>query len=449
MIISAINILVVIAIIYLLFRTRGLVCQLLIGLFEIELIFAGLVNIGSFCDIGSFTISISDFLQIIQLPLSVIVLAVYSKEACKKRDALILFTLAVIASLAMIYLFPYGEAVRTFNAGDRYGADSYQYYHYVSIDTQVIKTSVRFICFAFNACAVSMIIDNKGWEKIKKRWFGIGCVMIAFCWFEFLTVNFIGSNILDGFYRFLFGSVPNHSIIRNGLHVLCGFTNEPSQLSMVCFDLLLIYIIGNGREYVNNWQHWLILSGFAIPILGGSFRFVGLFPILLAVYMAKSKSSGKKLLLIIALCLGCAIAYYFGAADYIINRLSGVFGFLKTGQVNIYNGESGRLKTITDALEVFVHRPIFGIGPGTTFAYGFIPSILVMLGFGGTLAWYNLFFREIGGRRCFINKRLRGILLIISFAWIYTNAISTGYAVTTLALALELAFPSRSYEEIV
>lgn len=407
--------------------------QKLLSLFTINLIYEGFINLGYWAIIGSQTFKVSDFLQIITLMYAILVFLNYGFPT-----KLFFFTGCIITSVLLLKISPFSEPVRAFNALDM-NADVYDIMHYVSLDVQCIKTTLRLICFAWNACAVYMCISEEDWNYIRYKYFRFGRLVIIYAWFEFIVKNvFHQGTLLHNLMHIIFSASETNvaDLSRNGLYVIVGLTNEPSQFTMVLFSYWLVYIIGKEWENQVGKTRWITYSSFALMMLSGSFRIVGMLPILLFMYMVVSEKPTSSVIIVAVGGIVLVLLKSIGVLDYYFNRLGNVFSFMSSlDSTNMTGGEAGRLNTVVQAFRVWLKKPWFGIGPGQTFAYGFIPSILAMTGIFGLVSWYNLIFGYVAGIR--IGEKANILVLAFSFAWIYTDSIAIGYSIYVLAMALE------------
>lgn len=410
--------------------------SLLIALFSLNLLFEGFINIGYFASIGGQVFKVPDFLQF-----ATVIVAVFCLHG-KISGRLLMFILSVLISLVLISFIPYNEMVRSFNALDRV-VDLSEYMHYPSLDIQAIKTTIRMICFAVNGYAVSRVILREEWDDLIEKYFKYGRILFIYVWVEFVFKNILNSNAIQNVINFFFGASQTSvsSLYRNGLRVLQGLNNEPSQFTMMVYSYWLIFILCKEWKRLSAVEIWITLSSTILVFLSGSFRVVGLLPIIILLYLIISEKPIISIIIFAFIALGLAVADAFGYLDYYFNRLNNSILFLQTGNSMLSGGEAGRLYTITEAFKVFFKRPLFGIGPGQTFAYGFIPSILAMTGLFGFFTWYNVIFGDIGEYREKKNKRTIFLsIAIISFSWVYTDSIAIAYSIYVIAIALAIRF---------
>lgn len=431
---SIAGIMISILTIWIVISKRG-VEKKLIALFTLNLIYEGFVNIGYWGIVGNLTLKVSDFLQLIMVLYAALILL---KKGMPIRT--LIFTLCILASVFLLVTVPFDEPVRAFDALDK-NERLYDVLHYVSLDTQCIKTTLRLICFAWNASAIYQCITVDDWLDIRNKYFKAGRYIIAYAWIEFVIKNiFHSGDFLQSFLQIFFQAANSSNLYRNGLYSVVGLTGEPSQFAMIMFSYWLVYIIG--KEWCNQTQYmrWFTMSSFILMFLSGSFRVVGMLPILLVMYMVVSEKSAKNIMIAGGISLIVIILSVSGMFDYYLGRLGNAVAFLKSLDASVMTGgEAGRLNTVVEAFRVWLKKPLFGIGPGETFAYGFIPSMLATTGLIGTISWYKLMFGTIGGISISNKYSRKALLLVLVFSvsWIYTDSIAIGYSIYVFAMALE------------
>ncbi len=417
---------------------------LLLRLFAANLLYEGFINVGTFISLGATAFKVADFMQFVCVFISLIILI---KRGVKL--GLIAFIAAIGLSVLMLVIDPLDMLVRTFNGIDF--VDNLDYMHYPSLDLQTVKTSIRLICFAINATAVAVCMNRKRWLKILDLYLKAGRILIVYAWIEFVLKNILNITVTETLIRIIFGADTSimTSLERNGLFVIVGLNNEPSQFCMMLYSYYLVYLMSRGYKRQTKKQVWLTVSGIALMVLCGSFRAVGLLPVLLVLYLIQNENRKQSVIVVCVLCVVLAILYITGALDYYLGRLERAMLFTETLDANIGGGEAGRLNTIVEAFQVFAKRPILGIGPGQTFAYGFIPSILVMTGVGGMITWYVLMYGtvgRIGTSPC--KGRWLLIALVISVSWIYTDSIAIGYSIYVIPMMLSIRYDREPAEPL-
>ena len=436
--ISIVGLAVAAYLIYLFATNMSRADTLLIRLFTFNLLFEGFINVGYFINTSGVFLKVPDVLQLICAMISLII---FIKKGTK--FGLIAFVFSIGMSVVMLVVNPLSQLVRTFDALDY--VDNMKYMHFPQFDGQTVKTTLRLICFAVNGMAVAICMTKERWKVILRKYLKGGRYIILYAWLEFALKNILHVSVTDTIIQLIFGADREavSELMRNGLSVVTGLNNEPSQFCMMLYSYYVVYLLSRGYVGQRKSEQLVTISGLALMVLCGSFRIVGFVPILLVIYLIVSKRSFRTILMTSAVSCIFLILYINGALDYYIERLGRALDFASTLDTSIGGGEAGRLNTIVEALDVFKHRLIFGIGPGQTFAYGFIPSMLSTTGLSGLVTWYNLMFNTIGNVwRVKNRKEWIWLLLIVGVSWIYTDSIAIGYSIYVLAIA----FTIRYYE---
>ena len=428
--------------IYIVLKNARSAETVLVKLFALNLLYEGFINVGYFITIGGQLFKVADFLQFVCVLISLPILI-------KKKPSVSVFVFIVIilTSVLLLIIAPYPELVRTFNGVDF--INNKDYMHFPAFDLQTVKTSVRFICFVMNGAAVALCLNSITWGSILAKYIEMGRFIIGYAWAEFFIKNVLRLSFTQNIIQFVFGSDTSimTGLVRNGLRVTIGFNNEPSQFCMMLYSYFIIYIIS--KAYLNQKKRQMVftLSGLLLMLLCGSFRAITFLPIILLLYLVISDKPANKIAIMIVFSVGMIVLYVVGAFDYNLVRLSRALEFIETLDTSIAGGEAGRINTIIEAISVFIKRPLLGIGPGQTFAYGFIPSMLAMTGLLGLLSWYNAIFGSIGRVRESVNKnKWILILVVISISWIYNDSIGIGYSIYVLAIAFIIRFDEQIAE---
>lgn len=436
------SVLITVYVIYLFITNMHRAETLLLRLFALNLIYEGFINVGFFVTVSTQLFKVPDFLQFVCVFLSLLILL---KRGF--RIGLIAFIVAIGMSVAMLLLHPLQEMVRTFNGIDF--VNNIKYMHYPSFDLQTVKTSVRLICFAINGTAVAACMTRERWLKILDMYLKVGRIVIIYAWIEFVLKNILNITFTETLIKSIFGTDTSlmTELERNGLFVVIGFNNEPSQFCMMLYSYFLVYLLSQGYLRQTKGQIRLTVSAIALMVLCGSFRAVGLLPILLILYLIQNRVNVRTIAVVCVLSIALIVLYISGALDYYLARLERALQFTQTLDATMGGGEAGRLNTIVEAFQVFLKRPLLGIGPGQTFAYGFVPSMLVMTGLLGIATWYHLMFGTIGQIGASANKR-RWLLiaLVVSISWIYTDSIAIGYSIYVIPMMLSIRYDASPAE---
>lgn len=410
-------------------------------LWKFALLTEGVISAGFFIRIGDISISPGLFFQVLLFLVAFFVRR--NNRERKDRQLIFIFVLLVIINVGMLAIDPLKELVRSYGAADR----SLEYYSiediyiYPSVGMQTITTALMFVLFVINALSFSSYISEEEWKKIEYGYIRIWKYLLYYLLFEFITKNIFHwygyVKLLDWFFGADGVMVYVSSVSRSGLLVLIGLNVEPSHLLMLIIPFLFVYVLSDYDEKKGRKKNAYIILTFILSVLSGSFRAVGMIPIIFLLMIIEYKPNGKIVASFSLLLITGFLLESLGLLESLERRLSSLIATVTNYNAGSYFAE-GRVNTIIEAFGIFIKRPLFGCGLGTAFAYGFIPSALETFGLIGTMYWYRIMFFRVGNIRRIRNGRKYMILLTIM--WFYTNAISTGYMGTTLILCLSIAF---------
>ncbi|MBM6839390.1 hypothetical protein H9X77_14430, partial [Clostridium saudiense] len=97
-----------------------------------------------------------------------------------------------------------------------------------------------------------------------------------------------------------------------------------------------------------------------------------------------------------------------------------------------YNLSSSELRVVTliESYKLFLKRPLFGMGLGTTYAFGFMPTMLATTGMMTFIAWFKLMFKTIGEYAK--NKKNLIIIIALIATWNLQGQMEPAYSLITL-----------------
>lgn len=433
MMISPAGILVVMAI-FVVLLSRTTIRHKFVTIYGMCMMADFFLNLGYFLLAGDTILKVADFIQAVLFGLSIyIMLTSKNSKSVYRNTVLIVAVLAL--NLIMLKILPYGGLVRSFDAMDLLMRSDI--YIVPSLNFQSYKSAVRILVFIVNCLVFASLITPSAWSRVRQRLIKCGVFIVSFCWIEFFIKNFIGLNtkpIMD----IIFGKtiIDDMLLIRNQLITVHGLASEPSQLAMILFYFLVFFVIAETNCKISVRDKKIIWSGVLILLLSGSFRAIGLIPWIVAIYVVRK---GKVPVFVPASVIVIALILFVNISklEFYSTRFTDLFLFLANPNTSEYT-EVARLVTIVEAFEVFLQKPFIGVGLGTTFAYGFLPSILVTMGLMGAITWYHIIFNQIA--RVMSSRSNMTITAILSFVWLYTSAIDIAYSSVVLAIAMEMLF---------
>lgn len=221
---------------------------------------------------------------------------------------------------------------------------------------------------------------------------------------------------------------------RGSIYSLQGLTREPSHLASAMFWLGLIIIFSNySKRFI--WKMLLCVSLFMLI----SRSFSGILFILALYTIYAIENNKKKFIYSLLLIIVAPVILLSSSFSYYVDRIGNVLALLKLGGASTTISEHVRVISIIENLKIFLSRPFFGIGIGTTYAHGALPSILSNIGILGFLTWFVFFiFKGIGKMKFNVtNALIVTVLIIVSFI---TQSISLTYSVSMLLLMLQIRY---------
>lgn len=391
------------------------------------------INAGYFLSVGETIFKIPDFIQFVLFILSISI--IFSKKDLLVNKNIFLIAMALSINLIALKMMPYSGLVRSFDSMDLMTGDGI--YSVPTLNIQSYKSAIRIFIFIVNSLVFKSLITLEEWTLIKRRLILVGALMIAYCWFEFFVKNIFGLNT-KLFLDIFFGLTIEDSMMieRNGLLTVHGFASEPSQLAMIIFYFMVFFILSDDYK-ISRVLSSLIWSAIPLLLLSGSFRAIGLIPLILCIYSLKRVRAFSMMPLILLLFGIFGVILNFDKFDFYLTRLSQLMDYVANPVSGEYT-ELARLTTVMEAFDIFVKNPLLGVGLGTTFAYGFLPSILASTGIIGTFTWYFIMTYAIGN--IYKNKIMVQVIIVLSFAWLYTSAIDIAYSSVVLAIIMQMHY---------
>lgn len=273
-----------------------------------------------------------------------------------------------------------------------------------SFGKYVIIYDFYFIIAFIVICAIKNFLSKEEiitlLNKILKYSF---LILISIISLEIIIKLSMGEIVFYQFRDLIFGLGSDTSSIlnRGGLTAIYGFCTEPSSLSLSLFYIGLASILVI-REYKHLFIAFTIIL--VIGVLTGSMLFYVLFLLLILALFVKEYTNifcflKRKNKLIICFFLVFLIMLRFflqsNLGSYFINRILNVFSIFLNGNI-AFNSESVRIYSSLDMLRVFVYRPLFGAGLGTTYGFSSLFSFLSNFGIIGVISYFTVWKNFIG-----------------------------------------------------
>lgn len=296
-----------------------------------------------------------------------------------------------------------------------------------------LMITVRFIIMVFVAIIWKNRIDFESLERIIRYIQKFSKYIIALLLIEFITKNIFHSRIFNDVVSQLFGvgeSTVTFIFKRGNLYALQGLTREPSHLALGLFYLALILIFSN--RFKNIIKDLIIIS--FILFVSGSFSAVLYISAIMGVLILRYYKKRKFLLTIpISVLLG-ALFLQLNVSSYYFDRIINSIQFLTNPNYGINNAatsESFRFTTMFESLNLFMDRPLFGIGLGIPYSYGFVSGALASIGIIGFILWFRYVFFTIGNNSFKSFKYIVTLLVV----WFFVGDMSILYGLITILLS--------------
>lgn len=393
------------------------------------------INVGYFISIGTYELQYSEILIAILGILSIIILII---KPCEKRILLSggILAFSVVMSIISLILFPLDYKIITF--GMSWSNYFYGNMVYPEFNLQTIKMGIRFILYIAIATATVSVINKERVLELQKGFIKYGIGIIGFIIIEFIIKNIFRSNILSGIIGWFFGtggSTVGVLLERGSIYSLQALTREPSHLASAMFWFGLIVLFSDQHNRVK----WKLLIPISL-ILVLSRSFAGILYIL-SLYTIYAVLSNKKFICLFIAIIASPVLLLTKNFNYYLSRFTNIFRLFSMGEASITSSEHIRLISIIENLKIFMHRPLFGIGIGTSYAHGAFPSILSNIGLIGLISWLVFTFKGIAKIRFNINNII--ILLVIIFTGFVTHDIAMGYSMSLLLLLLQIRYKEK------
>lgn len=393
-------------------------------IFSLLILLELFVNTGYFIKFGEYELLYSEFVLIVLILFSLSLL-IHRPINKKLLFCGLMFLGAIIITELMLIINPLEEPILRNN---ELIVPEFSLYS--------LMIASRYLLFVIVALAAKSVF---GKEKVINV---VGLMQKYSIFFIFLLyIEWILNNVLkvDYFRRgvsFIFGKgayTVDALLTRGGLHSIQGFMREPAHLSEGLFYFLLIVILAGLDK---RKTHRLILISAPLILLSGSFSGILYLIALFVIYMAKNKITSVYTIGVLILIL-ISLPFLFSSElfQYYYTRLMNSFRILTNSQTSTtISSEAVRLNTVIYTFDAFLKRPLFGLGIGIPYSYGFLSGLLASIGSIGSTLWMLFVFKLFGNLR--INIRTIFIIVAMIVVWNFTGNISVSYSVFILLIAV-------------
>ena len=367
-----------------------------IKIITLYFIFSIFINIGYFVRINEYLVNYFDVIFIYMTLMSYVFFGNKIRIGKKLLLLILFFITSIFLGVFLLVFFP-----PNFKIVSTYIGVAEIIRVYPQLNFVVVKRFILIILFLLFIIIFKSVIDNNKWKKINNNLISFSKFYIIFCYFELVSKNIFNSNKLIILSSDIFGiNVSQHVNLfeRSGNYALQGLTREPSQLAIAIFVSIYILLLSDRKD--SEKIFYLILGSFLLFMSGSASGFMVIFILIITFFLVTTKP--KKIIIYGALA--------FGLILFLINYVDFSYYLLRINRV--LGGKEFRFITIVDNFQVFLKRPMFGIGIGTTESYGFVSSALSNIGLVAFLLWgYIIFY----GTKIFNLRHLIILLMVVGF----------------------------------
>jgi len=365
-------------------------------LFLDAIAFALLVNSGYFIKIGSIELQYEEFLMLLYLFISFLLIGSIKVNLATFTNGLLLLTVTLFGIYLLVIhpdqqsmVVPIGASWDAMFFGENVMRP-------LSFSTNNLERVIRIVLFVFLG-TIARDISVSHENLISRAILFITTVQMVIGFIDFFTKIVLNIPVLPVVSARIFGvgsSQYSALAFRGGIPSIQGFMKEASHFACSFFP---------GLTYLaltwNKTRKMVIVEFLSVLILFLSGSFTGFAIILywgvLHVYkFIVSSRLGKLPSLIISagtLFLVFEVVQMlseeFPILQYYISRAYSVLGIGSS-----VGSEPIRLMSITYSIDLFMKYPLFGIGIGSSIAHGFIPNLLSNIGIIGFLTWLSFSF---------------------------------------------------------
>lgn len=383
-------------------------------------------DVGYFIRIGSYEFS---YLEFVLSVLAIFSLVVIITKPMNPNLVMFGFLLIFVITLSNSFLLiaPLQKLIIT------YGIPWTSQGEIPSFNIQTVKMSLRIIIIILVSMAAVSLVKKEEIEYLKNVFVKYGILFLAVGAVEFVAKNLFRSNIINTLIGLIFGtgeSTVTFLLQRDDVFSLQGITREPAHFSYALFSFCLVLLFSKTKIKHFNFLFFTSIAEMMLSrSLGGVLLIVGL----LAIYCIVKNKMLIGILLISCLSPFVIMSKYF---IYYINRWMNVLSFFNNFHQNFAVSEQFRLYSVYVNFKLLPDRPILGLGVGTSYAYGFLPTIIANIGILGFISWLLFMFTGIARMKLTLKNTL--VVLILLFLWILTGSLATMYSMPLLLAMLML-----------
>lgn len=394
------------------------------SLFALNLIVTLNIRMGYFVQFGTRTLNYASILTYFLGFVSIVLLMTSKAKRNRGFIAYMEFLGVLLLGIVIIAMFPYRELVIT---GDwtNYvlGKGTYQ-----SIDISSIQPGyyLMFISYGLIIFQAKKSFNEITWGRVINKVIDVSKYYIVLGYIEWIITNIFHSKIITDLSVSFFGTfgAQQNLLVRRGLlYSVQGFTKEASMFNTSIFYLALalmvsMYVYKNKRR-----KKWLIASIILLainPAMSAYLYILILFIVGMSIGLVNVRNRDKMFwirIIIIVLVSTSVVVYIWKRADafetssnYALHRLGLAVHQLEnifSSNAVTYSSEGIRFAGINYDFQLFLKRPLFGVGLGAVSCNSGIITFLVNAGILGVVFW----IRSL--RKMVVGEDKRGFALLI------------------------------------
>lgn len=404
------------------------------------------IQIGYMIRIDTFSITIPDALLIFNGVMAII-LIVAQRGTVRVSVAELFFILIIFLSMVALAVRPYSEELVPLGVSWTAVVSGIESGRVPNIDSASFIYLIRLALFLAILRLIILCKDRIIFLEFIEKFVIYSAPFIFLYSLEFLLKGAFGTNIILDIGNVIFGKLGaqlDFLLERGGLLALQGLTLEPNFLTQSIFIFSLACLVSKPSEI---WIRAAFALVYPLLLFSGSLQAVLVASALFAFILIWTKIDRSMIVLTFFvtffIMLGSSqvsdgFAQYFLYRTSIITQIISDYDNLKYEL--IFNSEVVRIVSIVENIKLSMYNGLLGVGLGSTYAYGFVPSALSNIGIVGFLAWLwvmHWFFNKVGYRVIL----LRAVLMLLAFLFI--GNLHLLYYPVNLILGIALTKPVR------
>lgn len=391
------------------------------------------VTVGYMFVFGEFELLYGEFVLIIIILFSILIMFIKKIDKRLLLSGFILFS-SIVLTEVLLTVIPLSEMILR-------NKD----YVFPKISFYSLIVSLRMVAFIIVALVLKKELNKDNLNKIIDYIYIFGVFTYFIIFIEWVTKNILKVRIFNDAVTLIFGQgkfTLDTILTRGNLNSLQGLMREPAHFTEGIFYFTLLIILSDIKVKRINW---VVLFSLTILLFSGSFSSVLYIATLIIVYIAKKKIKISHVMLIGAILLFLIpIVMSSDIFKYYYLRLINSVDFLKTNDASLLlTSEGYRIHSIIETFKLTFKRPLFGIGLGIPYSYGFLSMLFSSMGFLGVSAWYSFVFKIFAEMK--IKPISLFILLSLTAVWIFTGSMGNAYSIVILLIAFEIGKISKQH----